>query len=194
MPSISVTLIEGYTDQAKTRLCAALSSAVRQVLPADPQGILVALHEVTASGYMRGGVTKTPAPALPDPAEQVRTFLGLMEARDLVSAQAMLADDFEMTFPGDARMTSLDELIAWSKQRYAFVRKTYDRFDVCSGDDGPCVYCFGTLAGEWLDGTSFEGIRFIDRFETSGGKLSRQDVWNDMGETRAKTPQAKGAA
>lgn len=184
MPSISVTLIEGYSDAEKTRLCSALSGAVGQVVPADPQGIIVALHEVAASGYMRGGVAKSPAPALPDPAELVRSFLSHMEARDLPAAQAMLAENFTMTFPGDTRLQSLDDLVAWSTQRYAIVRKTYERFDVCSGETGPSVYCFGTLAGRWLDGTDFQGIRFIDRFETRDGKLSCQDVWNDMGEVR----------
>jgi len=29
------------------------------------------------------------------------------------------------------------------------------------------VYCSGTLIGEWLDQTPFEGIRFIDRFHRS---------------------------
>ena len=53
-------------------------------------------------------------------------------------------------------------------------------------DDVRLVYCFGTLSGEWLDGTSFEGIRFIDRFEVVGDKISRQDVWNDMGEVKAQ--------
>ena len=43
----------------------------------------------------------------------------------------------------------------------------------------------GTLYGEWLDGTAFAESRFIDRFEMEGGLLTRQDVWNDMAETKA---------
>ena len=53
------------------------------------------------------------------------------------------------------------------------------------------VYCFGTLSGEWLDGTPFAGIRFIDRFTLRDGLLADQTVWNDMGEfrtARADTP------
>jgi hypothetical protein len=41
---------------------------------------------------------------------------------------------------------------------------------------------FGTLYGEWPDGSAFEGIRFIDRFEVRGGKLTDHKVWNDLGE------------
>ncbi len=110
----------------------------------------------------------------------VRAYLAAMEARDLSAAQALLADGFTMTFPGDVRMTSLTDLVTWSKPRYRFVKKTYDRFDTMAG----LCYCFGTLHGEWLDGTAFSGIRFIDRFELSDGKISRQDVWNDMAEVR----------
>jgi len=178
-----VTLIEGYDDEARARLCAALTEAVRIVVPAPPEAVTVALHEVAPSAYSRGG-PRQPAPALPDAAATVRSFLERMEARDLPGAQAMLADGFVMTFPGGKRLTRLADLVEWSKGRYSFVRKSYERFDVAPGAEGPTVYCFGTLAGEWLDGSAFEGIRFIDRFETAGGLLTRQDVWNDMGERR----------
>jgi 4-oxalocrotonate tautomerase family enzyme len=184
MPSVAVTMIEGYSDEVKERLCSALTGAVRQVVPAQPDAIIIALHEVPAANYMRGGKQRQPAPALPDATQLVRQFLGHMEARDLASAKALLADTFTMTFPGGVAMNTLEDLIDWAKPRYHFVRKTYERFDTASGDQGPTVYCYGTLSGEWLDGTAFEGIRFIDRFETADGKLTRQDVWNDMGETK----------
>ncbi|MDO9525124.1 MAG: nuclear transport factor 2 family protein [Gemmobacter sp.] len=115
-----------------------------------------------------------------DPAAVVHTFLTAMEARDLPRAQALLAPGFEMTFPGDRRMKTLTELIEWAAPRYRFVRKTYERFDT----SGNAVYCFGTLAGEWPDGTPFAGIRFIDRFEMSGGLIVRQQVWNDIAEVQ----------
>jgi hypothetical protein len=65
------------------------------------------------------------------------------------------------------------------------VKKTIERVDVTAGESGPIVYCFGGLYGEWPDGEAFEGIRYIDRFEIGGGRITRQDVWNDMGEVRA---------
>jgi hypothetical protein len=116
----------------------------------------------------------------------VRNYLAAMEVRDLPAAQSHLAPGFTMTFPGGVRMTSLPELVAWSAPRYRFVKKTYERFDAW---DDVC-YCFGTLNGEWPDGTAFAGIRFIDRFELSGGRILRQDVWNDMGEARARMAPA----
>ena len=119
--------------------------------------------------------------ATPDPAAIVHAYLAAMEARDLPSARAHLAPGFSMTFPGGTRLDSLEALVAWSAPRYRFVRKTYERFDAMPG----LVYCFGTLHGEWPDGTPFAGIRFIDRFELEGHLIRRQDVWNDMGEARA---------
>ncbi len=121
-----------------------------------------------------------------DPVQLVRSFLAAMEARDIALAQSFLADGFEMTFPGTAPMHKLQELIAWSAPRYKFVTKTYDGFDaIPSESHAAIVYCRGTLSGEWPDGTAFEGIRFIDRFEVVADKLIKQEVWNDIAETKA---------
>ena len=179
MPVIELHIVEGYADADKTRMGAALTDAIRTVIPADPDLVTILIHEHAHHHYMRGGTNRSGAVSH-DPAQTVRDFLSAMEARDLDTARGFLADGFTMTFPGTAPMTTLDELIAWSQPRYRFVRKTYEGFDLA----GSTVYCFGTLSGEWPDGTPFDGIRFIDRFETNAGKLTRQDVWNDMGETR----------
>lgn len=112
----------------------------------------------------------------------VRAYLDTMEARDLERAKRFLAPGFTMTFPGSRSFTELEAMIAWAKPRYRWVKKRYDRFDAAQGGTGTHVYCFGTLYGEWNDGTAFEGIRFIDRFTVRAGKLVDQMVWNDMGE------------
>ena len=44
------------------------------------------------------------------------------------------------------------------------------------------VYQTGTLYGEWLDGTPFEGNRYVDRYVVSHGKIVRMEVWNDSAE------------
>jgi hypothetical protein len=46
--------------------------------------------------------------------------------------------------------------------------------------DGAVVYVSGHLSGVFHNGDTFEGIRFIDRFEVVDGKIERQDVWNDL--------------
>ena len=118
------------------------------------------------------------------PEQTVRAYLAAMEARELDSARRLLAPGFTMEFPGPVKMKSLDELLAWAKPRYRFVKKTYARFDTSTTPDGAVVYCFGTLGGEWPDGEPFSGIRFIDRFTVRDGMLVDQTVWNDLGETR----------
>ena len=66
--------------------------------------------------------------------------------------------------------------------------KSYEGIDAMqSAGDETIVYCRGKLSGEWSDGQAFSDIRFIDRFELVGGKITRQDVWNDIAETRAST-------
>lgn len=186
MPVIEVHVMQGYTDAEKARLCAALTHAVRIVVPAPPEAVTVLIHDISPAGYMRGGQHRAPAPALPDPIALVRTYLSAMESRDIDAARAMLGDGFTMTFPGTGPMTTLEQLIAWAKPRYRFVTKTYDGFEALqSPTDATVVYARGTLSGEWPDATPFSGIRFIDRFEIIGGRITRQDVWNDIAETKA---------
>ena len=184
MPIVEIHVIEGYSADEKTRLGQALTAAVGSVVPAPPDAITVVMHEIAPSAYMRGGTNRTPAPALPDPARTVRAYLDAMETRDIETARSFLADGFRMTFPGGRELTDLAGLVEWSKNRYSFVRKTYTRFDTAPSLDGPVVYCYGTLSGAWTDGTEFKGIRFIDRFAFTDGKLAEQQVWNDLAEFR----------
>ncbi|MGP9818475.1 tautomerase family protein [Salinarimonas sp. NSM] len=185
MPIVTVQLLEGYDESAKGRLGRVLTDAVRSVIDAPPEVVTIIVQDLARDGYMRGRTRRRPGPVLPDAAETVRSFLSEMEARDLDAARARLAEGFEMTFPGNVRMRTLDELVAWARPRYRFVRKTYERFDTAPAESETLVYCFGTLSGEWPDGTAFSGIRFIDRFALAGGKIVRQDVWNDIAEVKA---------
>jgi phenylpyruvate tautomerase PptA (4-oxalocrotonate tautomerase family) len=180
MPIVRVTLMEGYGDEVRTSLARRLTDAVRATIAAPLEGITVAIEEVKPTSYMRGRVSRTPGKPLPTPGDIVKGFLSAMEKRDLAEARTFLADDFRMTFPGNAEFGALEDLVAWSRPRYRFVKKSYETFDVCFGETGVVVYCFGTLSGEWPDGKPFEDVRFIDRFTVDEGKLLDQKVWNDM--------------
>ena len=184
MPIVEIHILEGYGQQDKTRLGEAVTEAIRLVVPADPEAITVLTHEIPAGNYLRGGIARSPAPALPDAVQVTRDFLAAMEARDLTKAETYLGVGFTMHFPAAAPMTTLQQLVDWAKHRYRFVRKTYETFDQAMSEAGPVVYCHGTLHGEWPDGTPFEGIRFIDRFQFAEGLIVRQDVWNDIAEMR----------
>jgi 4-oxalocrotonate tautomerase family enzyme len=187
MPIVELHVLEGYDAEEKQRLGEAMTQAVRFVVPAAPEVVTVMIHDMPTGNYYRGGSQRSPAPARPDPARIVKGYLAAMEARELDKARAFLGDGFTMTFPGTAPMGTLEELIDWSKPRYKFVTKNYDGFDAMqSAGDAAIVYCRGTLRGEYHDDSTFEGIRFIDRFEIEDGKITRQDVWNDMAEVRAQ--------
>ncbi|MEQ3709182.1 MAG: tautomerase family protein [Tateyamaria sp.] len=186
MPIVEMHVLEGYDEDAKRRLGEALTDAVRLVVPATPELVTVMIHDMPSENYYRGRTTRISAPAKPDPAVLVRSFLSAMEARDIDLAQGFLANGFVMKFPGTGPMHQLQQLIDWAAPRYKFATKTYDGFDTMqSAGCAAIVYCHGTLSGEWPNGTTFDGIRFIDRFEVVGQTLTKQDVWNDIAETRA---------
>lgn len=127
--------------------------------------------------------------ALPPASQMVADYLAAMERRDMETARSYLADEFLMTFPGGVSFRELTDLIDWAKARYRSAGKIHERFDEVHGPSGDVVvYCLGTLYGEWLDGTPFADIRYIDRFTVTGGKLIRQQVWNDMAEVRSQMP------
>jgi hypothetical protein len=133
--------------------------------------------------------TMTATPAATDPRETAiaiaRDYLDAMEARDLVRAQTFVSPRAVFVFPGGAARQDLAAIVAGSATRYQFVGKHIDGYDAAeTADGGANVYVRGRLHGRWLDGSSFDGIRFIDRFEIRGGLIVRQDVWNDAGELR----------
>lgn len=184
MPIIKVTLIEGYDAETIATLSRRMTDAVRATIAAPPDGITVIAEEVPPTNYMRGGRSRSPGAPVPGASAVVRDYLAAMEARDLPRAEAHLHEDFSMTFPSGRTMTSLRDLIEWSKTRYSDVGKTFTGFDEAFYEDRAIVWCRGTLHGKWVDGTPFEGIRFTDRFELVAGRILRQEVWNDLSEHR----------
>jgi len=123
-----------------------------------------------------------------DVVETVRSYLRLMEARDLEAASAHLADGVTIVFPGGRTFTNLAEQVASSAGRFSKVTKKFERFDVASDGERDVVYVFGTLAGQALDGNAFDGIRFIDRFVVEGDLIVSQMVWNDLAESGVLSP------
>jgi len=184
MPVISVILLPGYPPEVEHRLVARLATATRSVIAAAPAGTTVFVQHATT--YQRDDrIFGRAAAHRPVASDVVRAFLERMQERDLEGASRLLAPDFTMCFPGGAVMRRLDELLQWAQTRYREVAKDFERFDECWTGAGATVYCCGSLRGTWLDGRSFEGVRFIDRIEVADGLIRRQDVWNDLAETAA---------
>jgi phenylpyruvate tautomerase PptA (4-oxalocrotonate tautomerase family) len=189
MPVISVTLLPGYSRQAEERLVGRVAVAARSVIAASSAGTTVFVQH--ANTYQRDGqVFSVGGAERPDASAIVKDFLARMQARELDAAQAFLAPDFSMHFPGSGPMHRLEELLQWSRQRYRSVGKVFATFDEVWSGEGAVVYCTGTLYGVWLDGSAFDGVRFVDRFEIRDGLIQRQDVWNDL----ALVMPAQGAA
>lgn len=118
-------------------------------------------------------------------AEIVCTYLRLVEARDLDAASEFLADDVLIVFPGGRTFGSLTDQVTSSAGRFRSVKKTLDQLDVLSDGAEATVYVYGTLAGQALNGSSFDGVRFIDRFALNDGQIVSQMVWNDLAEVGA---------
>lgn len=112
----------------------------------------------------------------------VEQFLEASMAPDPERAATFLAPNVEIFFTGKTRMSHPREMTAYNAKRYNWVKKKLGPFDVASSPDKTVVYSTGTLYGEWPDGSSFEGNRYVDRFEVVDGKITRIDVWNDSAE------------
>lgn len=195
MPVVTITIMEGYDEETRRTLAERLTDAVQATIAAPLDGTTVILNEVARPvGYMRGRVSRTPGAPLPRPAKLVRAYLDACQGRDFETARGMLAENFTALFPGGVEMRTPDELKDWAAGRYKSVRKVYERVDEAAGGDGVAVYAFGTLEGEWEDGTAFSGIRFLDRFTVKDGRIVDQRVWNDMGEVLlARQGEARAA-
>ena len=183
MPIVRTTLIRGYDEAVRRRLSERLTDAVTATLAAPAEATTVVIEEVEPAGYMRGRAAKRPGAARALASERALAFLAAMEKRDLGAARNHLAEGFEMVFPGKTngtRMTALEDLIAFSAERYRFVKKTIAAVDEAFGKDGTVVVVSGVLSGEDLGGQPFGEVRFIDRFVFEGDLIRRQEVWNDL--------------
>jgi hypothetical protein len=113
-----------------------------------------------------------------------RTFFARLAERDLEGVRMLLDPSFVMTVSGNYRFTDIAEFVAFSGERNGAIRKSPEAYETCRTDEGIAVYCIGTMSGSWLDGSHFEGIRFIDRFLVGGQKILDLQVWSDMSEFR----------
>ncbi len=114
--------------------------------------------------------------------EIVSNFLAASMAPDPVKAATFMASDVRIVFTGGRVMPDTQAITAFNGARYAWVKKALGEFDWMDRGDHTVVYSNGTLYGEWPDGRSFSGNRYLDRFEVRSGKITRMDVWNDSAE------------
>jgi hypothetical protein len=127
----------------------------------------------------------TPEPFDPKLAARlVDEYLHLSMVPDPEGAARYVSPDVVIYFTGGREMRHPLECTDFNAARYKWVKKAVERTDVVAGGTtaDTVVYSRGTLYGEWLDGTPFEGNRYVDRFVLVDGKITRMDVWNDSAE------------
>lgn len=113
--------------------------------------------------------------------ELIDRYLQHCEDRELGAAADLWgAQPMHIEFPGPVMFSSLDELVADSRGRYAWVRKYRDEYAAAQGHNGMTVTSIGRLYGENLQGVAFEDIRYIDVFTVVDGYIRAQRVWNDL--------------
>lgn len=110
-------------------------------------------------------------------------FLHLMEARDLATAESLMAPGASIVFPPGKRFGSQREMVAAAHGRYEWVKKEFDRIDAFVDGEKAVVYVLGTLYGVNRHAVPFARVRFVDRFEVANGRITRQEVWNDLAES-----------
>jgi hypothetical protein len=115
-------------------------------------------------------------------AEVVEKFLVASMVPDPETAAGYVSPTLKLTFTGGRRFSHPRESSAFNAKRYKWVKKKMERTDVVPGQGETIVYNLGTLYGEWPDGTTFEGNRYVDRFVVRDGKIVQMDVWNDSAE------------
>lgn len=114
-------------------------------------------------------------------AELVIRFLRTMEARDIEAAEKMMVKGALIVFPNGRVFPNQRTMVETAKDRYQWIKKTFDQIDDFEMADGSqVVYVMGTLYGCNAHGVEFNNIRYIDRFIIRNGLIVSQEVWNDL--------------
>ena len=123
-------------------------------------------------------------PETAEAARIVEEYLRLHMIPDPDAARRFCAPGFQIRFTGNRLMHDPAEATAFNKARYKWVKKKFGPTHIVEGGSAEetTVYQTGTLYGEWLDGTPFEGNRYVDRYVVSNGKITQMEVWNDSAE------------
>lgn len=112
--------------------------------------------------------------------EMIKIYLQLCEERRLDEAMRFLDPMAIIFFPGQRVFKSLQEMVQNSATRYRWVKKDQAESNSCVSEHRTIVISRGHLYGEQIDGTSFNGVRYIDLFIIKDNRILEQHVWNDL--------------
>ena len=129
-------------------------------------------------------MSNAPLSSTSDAAGIVDEFLRLIMIPDPDAARRYVSSQMRIRFTGNRPMSDPAECTAFNRARYKWVKKRFEATEVVAGatPEHAIVYNRGTLYGEWLDGTAFQGNRYVDRYELRDGLIVTMDVWNDSAE------------
>lgn len=114
--------------------------------------------------------------------QAVKDYLAASMAPDPELAATFLAPGFLCRFTGNRVFHTAAGPTGFNANRYKWVKKRIERYDVMAGDGETIIYSLGYLYGEWPDGTPFDHNRYVDRFVVKNGLILETDVWNDSAE------------
>jgi phenylpyruvate tautomerase PptA (4-oxalocrotonate tautomerase family) len=180
MPQINCQLLTGYDKKTKKLLAERITDATCSAIGTNPALITVAISEILPENYMRDRSQKQPSKSPPLADKIISKYLKAMEERDIQLAKSFLNSEFLIKCPGGLIFYSLEDFIEWAKTRYKSIMKDIETIDLSFNGAETFVYCHGTLKGEWLDGSSFVNVRFIDKFHIRESRIVQQEIWNDL--------------
>jgi hypothetical protein len=122
-----------------------------------------------------------------------QAFLSAINQRDADSAQALLSPGGRLVFPGGTSFERVVDFLEWAQTRYRRAEYTYQAWDVVAQAERFIVYAKGTISGELLDGTRFDGVRCMERFTVHGKHVEFKEVWSDTADMLRRRDQAKPA-
>ncbi len=119
-----------------------------------------------------------------EPGAIVDAYLTTLMRPDPEGARRYVSPGLRIRFTGGRAMREPSQCTAFNQSRYAWVKKRFEATEVVMGATPALavVYNRGTLYGQWLDGTVFEGNRYVDRYVVRDGLITEMDVWNDSAE------------
>ncbi|MDQ0458008.1 nuclear transport factor 2 family protein [Rhizobium paknamense] len=114
--------------------------------------------------------------------EAVKAYLEASMAPDPVRAATYVSQKFLCRFTGNRVFDTPSGPTGFNAQRYQWVKKRIERYDVVEGEEETIIYSLGYLYGAWPDGRPFDHNRYVDRFVVRDGLIIETDVWNDSAE------------
>jgi len=161
MPIVEMTMIEGYDAQTKTRLITSLTRAVRSVMAAPPEGVIIVLREVQGGCYARGGTARVPGPPLPSSETVVRDFLRAVSEGNRSAAASYVTSGFSAS-AGDGQTHDITQYLARATDKAA--QRLYLHFHEALTDQGALLIA---------EDSSETYPRFIEMFNIENGKICR---------------------